>query len=729
MKMKNLLVAFAVLFGAGLIAQEGSGPTDVIVGTFLGETMPLRDYAKLESDPTRTIQELKIVANGRRSNEQTNPNALPSGEDPLRQEDFGDQYRFALEQNFDGGFSSESGFIPPDPTGAVGPNHYVHAFNSAVKIFDKSGTLLVGPVALGTFLGNGMNNGDPIVMYDQLADRFFVSQFGTANPSAPTNTLVIGVSTTNDPTGTYNVYTFTFGGFPDYPHYTVWPDGYYLTANKLGGDANRVYVMERDVILAGGPSPQIVGFPLPGIVFNPNTIESPEPANLLGTTFPANVPGYITFLQDDGWSGVSFDHLKVWEIDVDWGTIGNSMISAPLEIPVAEFNSTFSPFGQGDVNQPGTSQKIDMQGGIISYAANYRSFATHNSWVITFNVDVDLANTSGVRWVELRNNAVDSWTVYQEGTYAPDDGHSRFMGSAAMDELGNIGMGFNIASAELRAGIRFTGRFNGDPLGEMTQAEQVIVEGNGVQTFSNRFGDYSHLSMDPNGTTFWHTAQYFASINNWRTRIASFSLSTQLANDVGVDNIIEPNDGELTATETVDISIRNFGLAPQTNIPLELYLDGNLVASETFTGVIAPNEAGSYTFTATVDLSEPNQTYELEARTVLTGDQLAVNDAFVKEVENITLGIDDFATEDSKLIITSSAKNQYNILLKSQYEGVAYIAVYNTLGQQMGVKTVQNEGGEFRLKLDMSYASSGVYIVKVGGLTSNGYKSAKIIVE
>ncbi|NND61554.1 MAG: T9SS type A sorting domain-containing protein, partial [Flavobacteriaceae bacterium] len=521
------------------------------------------------------------------------------------------------------------GFTPPDPTGAAGPNHYVNSVNVAIKIFDKTGGLLAGPTDLGTFLGSGNNSGDPIILYDQLADRYFVSQFGAAS-----NSLVLGVSETPDPTGSYFVYEFVLDAFPDYPHYSIWPDGYYLTANKFSG--NTTYVLERDVILAGGANPQIVGFNLPGVVNNSNTVFSPEPANLLGTTFPANLPGYIVYLQDDGWSGaITFDHLKIWEIDVDWGTIGNSTISTPLEVPVDPFDSVFAPFGTGDVNQPGTGQKIDMIGGIISYAANYRSFGTHNSWVITFNVDVDGNDTSGVRWIELRNDATNPWDVYQEGTYAPADGHSRFMGSAAMDAAGNIGLGFNIASATLPAGIRYTGRFDGDPLGTMTVAETTIVDGIGVQTTSNRFGDYSHLTMDPDNFTFWHTAEYFTANNNWQSRVASFTLSSGFTNDVGVNNIIQPTNGILSATETVEVSIRNFGLAAQSNIPLELRVDGNLIATETFTGTVNANDVATYTFTATVDLSTSGQTYNIEVNTDLGGDEFAANDSFSKEVTHL----------------------------------------------------------------------------------------------
>jgi hypothetical protein len=628
MKLKKLLFATFLLFGLGVYAQQTFPPDEVIVGTFIGKTIPLRDFVTKEEDLNQSIKEIKVVQNRSRYHEQVNFDALPNGFDQTAQKDFGAIQTRAIEQNFIGASSSESGFVPPDPTGAAGPNHYVHSVNSLVKIFSKTGTLLVGPVSLGAFLGIGTNSGDPIVLYDQLADRWFVSQFGSTG-----NSLAIGVSETNDPTGSFNVYQYTFGSFPDYPHYSVWHDAYYLTANI--GTANKVYAVERDVMLAGGPNPKIVGFPLPGMVQNSNTVLSPEPANLLGTTFPADIPGYITYLQDDGWAGVTFDHLKVWEVELDWVTTANSTISAPLEIPTAPFNSVFAPFGTGDVAQPGTNQKIDMIGGIISYAPNYRSFAGHNSWVITFNTDVDGNDTSGVRWIELRNDAVNPWSIFQEGTYAPADGNSRFMGSAGMDAAGNIGLAFNVASSSLRAAIRYTGRFDGDPLGQMTVAETEIIAGGGVQTFTNRFGDYSHLTLDPDNFTFWYTAEYFSSDNNWRTQIAAFTLSGGFVKDVGINALIQPVNGILTNAETVEVSIRNFGTAAQSNIPLELRVDGNLIASETFAGSVTAGSTATYTFAQTVDLSTPGQTYSIQVKTNLTGDEFPANDPLTKNITNL----------------------------------------------------------------------------------------------
>ncbi|MEH6765313.1 MAG: T9SS type A sorting domain-containing protein [Aequorivita antarctica] len=696
MKLKKLLFAFILFLGIGVYAQQTFPPDEVIVGTFIGKTIPLRDFATQEEDHNQSIVDIKIVNNGNRSSPQVNANALPNGIDQNVQRDFGNIQTRDLQQNFIGASSSESGFVPADPTGAVGPNHYLHAVNCIVKIFDKTSNLLVGPVALGTFLGIGTNGGDPIVLYDQLADRWFISEFGSTFKS-----LAIGVSETNDPTGAYNVYQFAFESPPDYPHYSVWHDAYYLSSNI--GAVNKVYAVERDVMLAGGVSPKIIGFPLPGMVQNPNFTLSPEPANLLGANYPTNVPGYVTYLQDDGWAGVSFDHLKVWEIDLDWTNTGNSTISTPLEIPTDPFNSVFAPYGTGDVQQPGTGQKIDMIGGVISYAPNYRSFGDHNSWVITFNTDIDGNDTSGVRWIELRNDANNPWSVFQEGTYAPADGHSRFMGSAGMDAAGNIGLAFNVASGTLKASIRYTGRFDGDPLGQMTVAETEIVPGAGVQTFTNRFGDYSHLTMDSDNFTFWHTAEYFSSDNNWRTQIAAFKLSNGFAKDVGINALIQPVNNVLTSTESVEVSIRNFGTDSQSNIPLELRVDGNLMASEIFLGTIAAGATATYTFAQTVDLSISRQTYSIEVKTNLTGDEFPLNDPYTKDITNLL--VNDVGAIDITAPISGSGLGYKTITATIKNFGATTQSNFNVqYVVNGGTPVIENFAGSIASEHEVSFS-------------------------
>jgi hypothetical protein len=516
MKKIYFLLSALLTFSAVGYGQSSFEAASIEYGTFMGETLPFRDYETLE--PVSDLDNPIIIRNNMRRAPKSNQDALPLGPDPLAQETEPTRTPEEILVNFDGSDRLEAGnAIPPDPTGAVGPNHYVHAVNLAVKIFDKTGNVLAGPTSLSTFLNSGNNDGDPIVMYDQLADRFFVSQFRQSDDA-----LIIGVSTTPDPTGSYNLYSFPLDAFPDYPHYGVWPDAYYLTANKFTG--NRIYALDRAAMIAGAANPAIVGFNLPGVVFNPNTVFSPQPANLLGTTAPANAPGYIAHIQDDGWPGVSFDHVKIWEINVDFVTPGNSTISAPDLIALQPFDGTFFPFGTGDISQPNTSQRIDSQAGFISYMANYRSFAGHNSFLFNFNVDVDGTNRSGIRWVELRNTGTGPFSVYQEGTWTRNDGESRFMGSMGMDTSGNIALAYSVGSADTAVGLRYTGREDGDPLGQMSFEEQVIQDGITFQNISNRYGDYSHMTMDPDGDTFWFTSQYFRTVNVWYTRIAAFNL-------------------------------------------------------------------------------------------------------------------------------------------------------------------------------------------------------------
>ncbi|MGJ8665273.1 MAG: GEVED domain-containing protein [Patiriisocius sp.] len=630
MNFRKITLLAIVLISTSLFAQETFSPTEVITGTFLGKTIPLRDFATMQpyefNDPrTHTmIPNISVTP--------FEINATNTNIDNVQTE-MGRIATMPPIQNFVGASSSESGSFPPDPTGAVGPNHYVHSVNTLVKIFDKQGNLEVGPVNLGAFLGS-TSFGDPIVLYDQLADRWVVSGFGNLNVS---NDLLFGVSETSDPAGAYNVYSYTFSALPDYPHYGVWHDGYYGTIN-LGGFTTIGTVMERDVMLAGGADPQILVFNLPDIVVNPNQVKSPGAVNLLGTSIDTSLPGYITYLQDDAWGGINDDHLKIWEIDVDWDNLNNSTISTPLEIITDDFDAgELFGDGNGAIRQPGTSQRLAGHGGIISYASNFRQFADHNSWLITFNTFIDNDETGGIRWIELRNDDVNDWSIYQEGTFSIADGHDRLMSSAAMDAAGNIGMAYTTASETLPVSLRYTGRFNDDPLGQMTVAEQIIIDGPGIRNNSNRYGDYSHMTMDPDNFTFWFTSDYFSSTNQWRTQIASFALSQGFALDVGPSQITQPENGVLTAAETVSIVIRNYGTTAQTTVPLELRVDGTLIASEIFIGNIDANGTATYTFTQTADFSTPGQTYSIEVTTGLTGDEFTQNDVLTKEVTNLFL--------------------------------------------------------------------------------------------
>ena len=648
MKTKKLLFLATIFLSFSLVAQNSRQPSGIITGTFMGTTGNLKDFPLYDVNNDNSDSSIIVPQQVNVLPQEENTTTSPTIIQNLQTEP-GGITALPILQNFQGSNQGQSGYLPPDPTGAVGPDHYVHSVNSIVKIFDKTGNLVYGPISLGGFLGISSNNGDPIVMYDQLADRWFVSEFGNLGGDLG---LAVGVSVTNDPTGAYNVYQFDMGSFPDYPHYGLWHDGYYGTANYSNQGETAAFVMERDVILAGGAEPKVVLFDLPEVVSNPLNVKSAEPANLLGTEIDTNLPGYITYLQDDGWaSAITYDHLKVWEIDMDWNNVANSTISDPLEIPTDPFDAG-EVFGEGNgaIKQPGTSQRLSGHGGIVSFAANYRPFEDHNSWLITFNTFIDANETGGIRWIELRNDDFSSWEIFQEGTYSIADGHSRLMSTSAMDAEGNIALAYTTASENLKVSLRYTGRFDGDPLGQMTLDETVIFNGNGVRTNNNRYGDYAHMTLDPDNFTFWSTADYFQSNNYWATRIASFRVFGPFADDVGVSALNEPLNGILTNSETVEISIRNYSLAPVSNIPVELRVDGDLIASENFNGTINPNEAVNYEFSQTLDLSNQGQTYVIEAKTNFSGDGYEPNDNFVKEVKHLLsndVGVYDLVSPQS----------------------------------------------------------------------------------
>ncbi len=703
--MKKLLAFLFLSLALPFInwAQEEFPPVIIGEGVFLGETIPLRDMptideTNLENGEVRTIEQ-NFRVTGRAL-----VDAPSNFVDPVIQTEPTFRDPVSLLQNFKGTEVSEGGANPPDPSGAVGPNHYVHAVNVVVKIFDKSGNLLAGPTSLGSFLGSGASNGDPIVMYDQLEDRYFVSQFRISDDA-----LIIGVSTTPDPTGTYNVYSFPLDAFPDYPHYAVWHNAYFLTANKFVG--NTTYALEKSVMIAGGPSPGILGFNLPGVVRNPATVFSPEPANLVGTSFPAGAPGYIVYLQDNFWSGISEDHIKIWELDINWG--GSSTISAPQEIITEPFDSYFRPFGSGDINQPVTSQRIDGIGGVISYMANYRSFAGHNSFLINFNVDIG-GITSGIRWIELRNTGTGPFSIHQEGTWSMNDGESRFMGSMCMDDNGNIALAYNIGSEDTFASLRYTGRLASDPLNMMTFPETLIHDGTSFTT-SNRFGDYAQMTLDPDGKTFWYTGEYLQTVNNWATRIAAFQLESDFADDVGAYSFVSPGPTTpYTTAETVEVMIYNYGNTAQSNFDVELRLDGTLVATETFTGTLAPNSSQSFTFAQTVDLSTPNETYELEVRTILGGDQDSSNDPVSKEFFNEVLSIDNAAFEDTRLLVYPKENRVYEIKVSTYQDfGNVNYRILNVLGQEVFYGAMEQFGNGYQAQVDMGSVSKGIYIVEL----------------
>lgn len=565
---------------------------------------------------------------------------LPTTKSPLTQVKMGKVPGKNPSISFDA-VSSRS--TPTDPTGVAGPNHYLNAWNSAFSIFDKSGNQIVSPASLASLGGEFTNEtlGDPIVVYDEFADRYLISQFSDTPES-----FLVAISRGPDPTsdGWFTYRFSTNGALPDYPKISVWSDGYYVTTNKNTNTASTsqvIYVFERDKMLVGETA-KVMSFPLPGI--NTNGFYSPAGFSAEGSEMPPRGNSPIIYFQDDAWAGVSEDHLKLWSVNVDWNTPDNSTIRQSQDLGAANgvtpFTATFDGGSFVNLSQPGDALDIDVLQGAMMYMTHYRRFSGYNSAVMNFVVDVDptSAEHAGIRWYELRQESGGGpWSVYQEGTYAPDKS-DRFSGSIGMDKEGNIGLGYTVLddspAAPIFPSIRYTGRFANDELGIMTVQETSIVEGTSPNPAS-RYGDYAHLTVDAaDGLTFWHNAEYFSGIER-KNRVAAFKLSPDFGNDVGIIAVVDPFNSSLSSSEQVTVTIRNFGRNTQTNIPVTYTLDGGTEITETFTGTLAGTSSMNFTFSVPANLGNVGQIYEITATTNLDGDQDNTNDSFTTEIKNL----------------------------------------------------------------------------------------------
>jgi hypothetical protein len=424
---------------------------------------------------------------------------------------------------------------PPDTTGDVGPNHYVQWVNLRYSIYTLSRNattneitgfnLVSGFPKQGNVVWQGFggpcetfNDGDPIVQYDQFADRWVLTQFAV---SATPYTQCVAVSVTGDPTGSYYRYAYSYNrDFNDFPKLGVWRDAYYITYNMFKNGRSfagcRVCALERDKMLVGAAARQAC--------VQTTSNHSILPADIDGPTLPA--AGTAAPLL-----AISSTSLNFMKFTVNWAA-GTGTLSASTPIAgVAAFSRACG--GGTCIPQAGTTTQLDSLGDRLNYRLGYRKFATHESLVV--NHAVTAGGGTGIRWYELRNatgQTISSVTpvLFQQGTFAPDSGH-RWMGSAAMDKTGGIAVGYNISSSAIKPSIRYAYRGPADPAGVIGN-ESSVLTGPGSQTGTlTRWGDYSTISVDPvDGCTMVFTTQYIPSDGNfnWSTFIHSFKLSTCL---------------------------------------------------------------------------------------------------------------------------------------------------------------------------------------------------------
>ncbi len=444
---------------------------------------------------------------------------------------------------------------PPDTNGAAGgpifdangkktsDGQYVQWVNSSFAVFDKStGKLLYGPTegrTLWEHFGTPCernNDGDPIVQYDKMANRWILAQFAVNSEGGngvPPYYQCIAVSDTSDALGTYKRYAFKYTDFNDFPKMAVWPDGYYTTFNMFQGESGpflgaKLCVFDRRAML--------------GLENRPVSQQCIQRESRYGSFLPADADGSAQPLGEPNYLlALDVDSVSLWTFKVDWQTPANSQLYGPTYIKLGTFDVACN--GRNCIPQKGTSQRLDSLADRLMYRLAFRKFTDHES--LLFNHSVSMADGStAIRWYELRNPG-NSPTIFQGATFAPDANH-RWMGSIAMDKAGNIGLAYSASGENLFPSIRFAGRDSADPLGKL-QDEALIFDGKGSQQCVvngqcvpqckqrdgscralSRWGDYSSLSLDPDDCTMWYTTEYLeqSGAYNWNTRIAAIRFKS-----------------------------------------------------------------------------------------------------------------------------------------------------------------------------------------------------------
>ena len=413
-------------------------------------------------------------------------------------------------------FAFTVNYAPPDTVGEAGLTQFVQWVNPSFAIFDKAtGNRIYGPAA-GNTIWQGFggdcetrNDGDPMVQYDQLADRWVMSQFSLRQGNY---LQCVAISKTSDATGQWHRYAFSYNHFPDYPKLAVWPDAYYMTFNMFG-TAGQMFTGGR--VCAYDRAKMLDGLPATQVCFNLSGYSSFLASDLEGKTLPpAGSPNYVMTRSGGG--------ISLFKFKPNFAAPGSSTFTGPTAIPVTGYTIACP----NCVPQPGTTQKLDTLSDRLMYRLSYRNLGNREAMVVNHSVAAN--NVVGVRWYEFAVNNFNV-TVRQQSTYAPNDSQYRWMGSTAIDKLGNIALGFSISSGSQKPSIRFAGRETTDPLNSLSM-DSSMHAGTGSQlTTLGRWGDYSSMTIDPvDDCTFWYTTEYLQTNGtfNWSTRIGSFKFSS-----------------------------------------------------------------------------------------------------------------------------------------------------------------------------------------------------------
>ncbi|MGA8810602.1 MAG: carboxypeptidase regulatory-like domain-containing protein, partial [Thermoanaerobaculia bacterium] len=408
---------------------------------------------------------------------------------------------------------------PPDTNGDAGPNNYIQTVNTSIGVYRKSDGFQQAAFTFNTFMSQGAfgnlcdtnNFGDPVVLYDTFEDRWIITDFAfttdiSGNVNAPAFQC-IAASMTGDPvSGGWNFYSIQItDALNDYPKFGIWPDGLYMSSNMFTFGAGSAFVTARAwafnkaQMYAGSPTVKVVSFNIPGGDF----AVMPSNARLQTGTPPAGRPNLFI----SSWQFTNA--VTVYKFHADWNSLSLSTFTGP-DTPLAA--TSWPNAAVANAAQPSTATLLDVLQIRAMVQNQYTNFGgTESLWVPH---TVRRGNTTGFaapRWYQADvTGGTVAASLVQATTWDPDAANviNRFMPSLALDRVGNMAMGYSVSSGTVFPSIRYAGRLAADPINTFSQTEQTFFNGTASQTGTTRWGDYSSMTLDPDGCTFWYTTEY-----------------------------------------------------------------------------------------------------------------------------------------------------------------------------------------------------------------------------
>jgi hypothetical protein len=598
--------------GPDTLSSKSEGPNNLQLQNLQAQVTSTPDVVQMLGPVSqdRNLKDLPYIPPTKR--EEVEPllrrHPLRSGEDPVKSDPYPVVSQLLAPASmptpistFGGITSAQSacGCLPPDTDGDVGPNHYIQAVNSRIKIISKTGTQLLAPTTYNTFFNSlgtstpcgNQNDGDGVVFYDHIADRWVVSDF--AFPAFPGTSFYqcLGVSKTSDPVaGGWWLYAVQVDPsntnyLGDYPKFGLWPDGYYMAVNMFSNNTTfngvRVYAFNRNAMINGAAASTIA--------FTIAPADLGDQYSLLPATFrtgsppSAGQPEYFMDINSSATAGTVETQVFVRRFHVDFATPANSTFGVGAShlpdgtITVNGFVDAYTST-TGNIIPNGTTtttEYLDTLGDKLMFPLAYQNLGGTESIYSahTINNNQNGTGPTAIRWYQFNvtGNTIPAVPAQQQTFNNAADGLWRAMPSINVDAQGNLAIGYTASSTTVNPGIRYAGRLATDPPGDLAQGEATLIAGAGHQTStSGRWGDYSSMFVDPSDScTFWHTNEYYSTTGgaNWNTRIGSFKYPGCTAGATPTPTDTPTNTPTSTATPTFTPSIAATGTPNNTPTP------------------------------------------------------------------------------------------------------------------------------------------------------------------